>query len=88
MSDSIKKYEEMVENGEISKDKLRKPFTSMKYIWVLDFTDGKIYKYDIIDWDIDNKCCEEFLIEMGHNLHGCKWMVTESKFVETPNLQN
>ena len=102
MSDSRKKYEEMVENGEISKDKFSKlkdiwelyKEPCMKYVWVLDFNDGKVYRYDISslgnesnDWNPDHESCEAFLCGAGHRIKDCEWMITDSKFTETPNLQ-
>ncbi len=51
----------------------------MEYIWVLDFTDGKVYRYDINTewgWTPDNESCEDFLIEQGHKIQNCEWMLT------------
>ena len=59
----------------------------MSYIWVLDFTDGKVYRYDIDDewgWNPDSESCEDFLIEQGHKIQNCEWMTTEYYHVETP----
>ena len=47
----------------------------MKYITVLDFTEGKVYQYDISEWDIENTSCEEFLSDMGHSISNIEWMV-------------
>ena len=60
--------------------------TTMEYIWVLDFTNGKVYRYDINSyatyhpdgWNPDNETCEDFLIEKGHKLQNCEWMLTET----------
>ena len=48
------------------------------YITVLDFTDGKVYRYDIDGWDIENTSCEEFLSDMGHSVSNIEWMVHEN----------
>ena len=47
----------------------------MKYITVLDFTEGKVYQYDISEWDIENTSCEEFLSDMGYSISNIEWMV-------------
>ena len=50
----------------------------MKYITVLDFTDGKVYQYDIDGWNIESTSCEEFLSDMGHSISNIEWMVHEN----------
>ncbi len=97
--DSKKKYDQMVEDGEIQR--IAKSFTRAKYIWVLDFEDGKVYKYNIgniktlmamgfenNDWNPDSESCEEFLTESGHNLTNCEWMVTSEDKPINNNLIN
>ena len=76
MSDSVKKYHEMIEDGEI------KPNIA-KYIWLLDFEDGKVYRYDISSlgnegngWNPDLESCEAFLYGCGHKNSNIEWMVT------------
>ena len=94
MSDSIKKYHEMIEDGEIQP-------TKAKYIWVLDFEDGKVYRYNIGNiktlmsmgfeyhsWNPDHEACEEFLTDSGHNLTNCEWMVTSEDKPINNNLIN
>ena len=55
----------------------------MKYITVLDFEDGRIYQYDIgfqvnkLGWNPDSEWCEDYLVNKGHNLSNCEWMVHE-----------
>ena len=83
--DSKKKYDQMVEDGEIQP-------TKAKYIWVLDFGDGKVYRYNIgfeyHSWNPDHEACEEFLTESGHNLTNCEWMVTSENKPINNNLIN
>jgi len=85
MSDSVKKYFEMVEDKEIiTADE------SVKYIFLLDFTDGNVYRYDISvlctdenKWNPDTESCEAFLYGAGHKLNDCEWMVTsEDKIIK------
>jgi len=67
----------------------------VKYIWLLDFEDGKVYRYNINalndtgwsndQWNPEHEDCEAFLIGAGHRLKNCEWMVTsEESFTEIP----
>ena len=65
---------------------------SVKYIFLLDFTDGKVYRYDISslctdenNWNPDSESCEAFLYGAGHKVNDCEWMVTSSKSIEYGN---
>ena len=65
---------------------------SVKYIWLLDFNDGKPYRYDISalcneenKWNPDTESCEAFLYGAGHSVSNCEWMVTETKTFEHGN---
>ena len=53
------------------------------YIYVLDFQDGEIYRYDISSmcnegngWNPDSEACEAFLYGAGHKVNDCEWMIT------------
>jgi len=107
--DSKKKYEQMVEDGDIvptyarelyELSKLPPPMPRPKgvekdkyinyvardnglYIYLLDFNDGEVYRYDISvlgnegnGWNPDNEACEAFLYGCGHSIKDCEWMVT------------
>jgi len=87
--DSKKKYDQMVEDGEIwPKEGIEYSPPIAKYIWVLDFEMGETFRYDISalsneqnSWNPDHEACEAFLYGAGHNLTNCEWMVTsESDF--------
>ena len=52
------------------------------YVFVLDFTDGKAYRYS--GWDADNETIEDFLIDKGHSLSNCEYMTTKSGVLRTP----
>jgi len=98
MSDSIKAYREMQEENKISLQAdealaaagMGKEIKTAKYIFVLDFNDGKVYKYDISvlcndlnKWNPDTESCEAFLYGAGHKLANCEWMVTsEDNIIE------
>ena len=39
-----------------------------KYVFVLDYVDGRVYRYDV--WFDDSEKIEEYLDDMGHSI-GC-----------------
>ena len=88
MSDTITKWHEMQdENKEIVHAD-----ESAKYIFLLDFTDGKVYRYDISSlcneenkWNPDSESCEAFLYGAGHKVNDCEWMVTTTKDITPGN---
>ena len=88
MSDSVKAWHEMQEENKeiIHADE------SAKYIFLLDFNDGKVYRYDISSlcneenkWNPDIESCEAFLYGAGHSVSNCEWMVTSEKNIEYGN---
>ncbi len=90
MSDSVRKWQEMQEEmlgeGPELKDE------TAKYIFLLDFTDGKVYRYDISllcnkgnKWNPDTESCEQFLELVGHKVDNCEWMVTNEEFIQRGN---
>ena len=63
-----------------------------KYIFILDFNDGKVYRYNITklgneehEWNPDHESCEAFLLGAGHRLGDCEWMVTNNENIEYGN---
>lgn len=104
MSDSIKAWHEMQEeklaslkaDEAIAKTIKNKEIVyadeSAKYIFLLDFTDGKVYRYDISvlcteenKWNPDTESCEAFLYGAGHHINSCEWMVTNTNKIEYGN---
>jgi len=65
-----------------------------KYITVLDGEIGVVFQYGISNvgtwnWNPDSESCEEFLINVGHNLTNCQWMVHENNdIVSHPDINN
>ena len=47
----------------------------MKYLFVLDFEDSKVYRYNLIDAGVYEDF-EDFIIEKGHSPSNVDWMVT------------
>jgi len=50
-----------------------------KYVFVLDYVDGRVYRYDV--WIDDSEKIEEYLDDMGHSISNIEWMVTKFKRV-------
>ncbi len=53
----------------------------MKYLFILDFEDSKVYRYKI-----DGKIYEDFedfITEMGHSLSNVDWMTTNNGKLHT-----
>ena len=82
--------------GKSMKEILQKAYTEKfertKYIFVLDFTDGNVYRYDISilaneenGWNPDSESCEAFLYGAGHKVNDCEWMVTTTKDITPGN---
>jgi hypothetical protein len=88
MSDSVKAWHEMQEEKLVSlqaDEAIARELKRVKYIWLLDFVDGKVYRYDISvlcneenKWNPDHESCEAFLYGAGHSLKDCEWMVTKT----------
>ena len=55
----------------------------MKYITVLDFEEGEVYRYETMGkgWNPDFESIENFLESVGHNINNCEWMVHKNKLV-------
>jgi hypothetical protein len=104
MSDSIKAWHEMQEEKlaslkadeaiakAIKNKEIITADESAKYIFLLDFTDGKVYRYDISvlcteenKWNPDTESCESFLYGAGHKVNDCEWMVTNNDKIEYGN---
>jgi len=97
MSDTITKWHEMQEEeralaNEQLKQLEEREHQPAKFIFLLDFNDGKVYRYDISSlcnegnkWNPDSESCEAFLYGAGHRVNDCEWMVTNSKNIEYGN---
>lgn len=98
MSDTITAWHEMEEerklreNAEQYNKEIMFADERAKYIFLLDFTDGKVYRYDISvlctdenKWNPDTESCESFLYGAGHKVNDCEWMVTSEKNIEYGN---
>jgi len=52
----------------------------MKYIFVLDFIESKVYKYDVRSVSKEH---EDYLLEQGHSLSNIEWMATDNDEIIT-----
>ena len=52
----------------------------MKYITVLNFEIGKVFQYKLEKPLVSFNICpyEEYIIDKGHNLQNCEWMVHDN----------
>ena len=98
MSDTITAWHDMEEerklreNAEQYNKEIMFADERAKYIFLLDFTDGKVYRYDISvlctdenKWNPDTESCESFLYGAGHKVNDCEWMVTNQETFEYGN---
>ena len=58
---------------------INRPKKGRKYVYVLDFEDGRVYRYDV--WLNDSEEIESYLTDMGHSISYIEWMVTRFKRV-------
>ena len=58
-----------------------------KYITVLDFEVGRVFQYKLEEPLVSFDICpyEEYIIEKGHNLGNCEWMVHDISKIITKN---
>ncbi len=75
MSDSVKAWHEMQQE---QKDIVKKAFDTRKYLWVLDFEEGRVFMYNIRRVDLQHEDYEDMLVLKGHKPTNCEWMVCES----------
>ena len=53
----------------------------MKYLFILDFEDGKVYRYNIEGKIYED--FEDFIVEAGHSLSNVDWMPTNNGKLHT-----
>jgi len=75
MSDTVKAWHEMQQE---QKDIVKKAFDTRKYLWVLDFEEGRVFMYNIRRVDLQHEDYEDLLVLKGHKPTNCEWMVCES----------
>ena len=78
--DFLKKVEKMTKYAWKRAEQKAEEYKISLFLWVLDFEDAYIYRYDItnIKFDFTNPhCFDEFLTEQGHKLEDCDVMLTD-----------
>ena len=90
MSDTITAWHDMQDEKKIQTNYVARD--NGLYIFLLDFTDGKVYRYDVSSlcnesngWNPDSESCEAFLYGAGHKVNDCEWMVTDTQNIEYGN---
>tara|TARA_Y100001970_G_C14146499_1_gene810139 strand:- start:217 stop:405 length:189 start_codon:yes stop_codon:yes gene_type:complete len=56
-----------------------KKVKGMKYLFVLDFLDGRVYKYNVRGLSTYEH--EDYLVELGHSLSNIEWMITDNDII-------
>ena len=73
---------------EILQEAYTEKFERTKYIFVLDFNDGKVYRYNVRalcneenGYNPDSEACEAFLhgARPDYGIKNCEWMVTSEE---------
>ena len=92
MGDTITAWHDMQDEKHNKEIQNQYEVYKAKYIFLLDFTDGKVYRYDISSlctdenrWNPDTESCEAFLYGAGHKVNDCEWMVTKTNKIEYGN---
>ena len=44
------------------------------HITILDFSDSKVYQYDLLDYNMETEACEDFIVDQGFSLNNIEWM--------------
>ena len=63
------------------------------YITVLDFTEGRVFQYNINTYDCVNEeyptseLIEDFLVGEGHRMNDCEWMSHADGEIITENAE-
>jgi len=50
---------------------------SKGYITILDFEIGDVFQYEVADRKMQCEEYENFILDKGHNIKNCEWMVHE-----------
>jgi len=76
MSDSIKKWHEMKEDEQATRNHATQ-INKRHFIWVLDHEYGTTHLYNVRSADLDMEDYEKLLELHGHQTDKCQWMITE-----------
>ena len=60
------------------------------YITVLDFTEGRVFQYDVTVYEEkypSSEQIEDFLIVEGHRMNDCEWMSHADSEIITDNAE-
>jgi len=79
--ENLEEYKEkdlriLVEQLNVQKQSVKKNRRKL-YLWVLDYMNGKVYRYE--DWDVDKQSCKDYLVNQGRLIKDCEWMITNER---------
>ena len=78
--DFLKKVEKMTKYAWKRAEQKAEEYKISLFLWVLDYEDAYIYRYDISNVKFnfaDMNCFDKFLEECGHDLQDCEFMLTD-----------
>ena len=67
----------------MNKERQQELIEKMKYVTILDFEVSKVFQYEVNEMKIEtaNRDYENYIIDKGHNLNNCEWMIHEESQV-------
>ena len=78
--DFLKKVEKMTKYAWKRAEQKAEEYKISLFLWVLDYEDAYIYRYDVSEVKFDFTkidCFDRFIEEKGHNLQDCEFMITD-----------
>lgn len=56
---------------------IKKPVEKAKYLYIMDFYNGRIHERELTDEE-QEMCCENIVTKLGFNIDECSWMLTDT----------
>ena len=75
MSDSVKAWHDMLDEEKL---KAIEESNERRYLWILDFEEGRVFMYNINRTDLEHEHYEDIMELKGHNPSNCEWMICKS----------
>ena len=78
--DFLKKVEKMTKYAWKRAEQKAQEYKISLYLWVLDYEDAYIYRYDVSEVKFDFTridCFDKYIEDQGHNLQDCEFMLTD-----------
>jgi len=84
--DFLKKVEKMAKYAWKRAEQKAEEYKISLFLWVLDYEDAYIYRYDVSEVKFDFTridCFDKFIESKGHNLQDCEFMLTNQDDFQT-----